>query len=91
MRWFTAALQTKLQGLISTDCDSLQGLFVLTIKSSAFQTKENEHTGTLFFHKITGYKRLARKIAIANLGGPVKLKNKLKGKKGKEKEGKLQF
>ena len=31
---------------MATDCDSLYGLFVLTIKSSAFQTKENEHTGT---------------------------------------------
>ena len=31
---------------MATDCDSLYGLFVLTIKSSAFQTKENEHTST---------------------------------------------
>ena len=37
-------------------------------------------TSTLF-HKTIGYNRLARKIAIANLGGP----------EGKEKEGKLQF
>ena len=33
---------------------------------------------TTLFHKTIGYNRLARKIAIANLGGPVKRKiNKL--------------
>ena len=42
-------------------------------------------TSTLF-HKTIGYNRLARKIAIANLGGPVKRKINWK-----EKEGKLQF
>ena len=47
-------------------------------------------TSTLF-HKTIGYNRLARKIAIANLGGPVKRKINWKEKKGKEKEGKLQF
>ena len=40
------------------------------------------------FHKTIGYNRLARKIAIANLGGPVKRKINWKEKKGKEKEGK---
>ena len=44
-------------------------------------------TSTLF-HKTIGYNRLARKIAIANLGGPVKRKINWKEK---EKEGKLQF
>ena len=44
-------------------------------------------TSTLF-HKTIGYNRLARKIAIANLGGPVKRKINWKEKKGKEKEGK---
>ena len=43
------------------------------------------------FHKTIGYNRLAHKIAIANLGGPVKRKINWKEKKGKEKEGKLQF
>ena len=47
-------------------------------------------TSTLF-HKTIGYNRLTRKIAIANLGGPVKRKRNWKEKKGKEKEGKLQF
>ena len=47
-------------------------------------------TSTLF-HKTIGYNRLACKIAIANLGGPVKRKINWKEKKGKEKEGKLQF
>ena len=42
-------------------------------------------TSTLF-HKTIGYNRLARKIAIANLGGPVKRKINWKEKKGKEKE-----
>ena len=45
-------------------------------------------TSTLF-HMTIGYNRLARKIAIANLGGPVKRKISSKEKKGKEKEGKL--
>ena len=40
------------------------------------------------FHKTISYNRLARKIAIANLGGPVKRKINWKEKKGKEKEGK---
>ena len=40
-------------------------------------------TSTLF-HKTIGYNRLARKIAIANLGGPVKRKINWKEKKGKE-------
>ena len=41
-------------------------------------------TSTLF-HKTIGYNRLTRKIAMANLGGPVKRKNKLKGKERKGK------
>ena len=48
-------------------------------------SKTSTSTSTLF-HKTIGYNRLARKIAIANLGGPVKRKINWK-----EKEGKLQF
>ena len=55
-----------------------------------FQSTTSTSTSTLF-HKTIGYNRLARKIAIANLGGPVKRKINWKEKKGKEKEGKLQF
>ena len=36
-------------------------------------TSTSTSTSTLF-HKTIGYNRLARKIAIANLGGPVKRK-----------------
>ena len=55
-------------------------------------TSTSTSTSTLF-HKTIGYNRRARKIAIANLGGPVKRKINWKEKKGKEKEkeGKLQF
>ena len=53
-------------------------------------TSTSTSTSTLI-HKTIGYNRLARKIAIANLGGPVKRKINWKEKKGKEKEGKLQF
>ena len=53
-------------------------------------TSTSTSTSTLF-QKTIGYNRLARKIAIANLGGPVKRKINWKEKKGKEKEGKLQF
>ena len=42
-------------------------------------------TSTLFTEK-SNYNRLARKMAIANLGGPVKRKNKVKGKERKGKE-----
>ena len=57
---------------------------------SAMQSNFKLQTSTLF-HKTIGYNRLARKIAIANLGGPVKRKINWMEKKGKEKEGKLQF
>ena len=40
-------------------------------------------TSTLFTKK-SNYNTLARKIAIANLGGPVKRKNKVKGKERKK-------
>ena len=39
----------------------------------ATSTSTSTSTSTLF-HKTIGYNRLARKIAIANLGGPVKRK-----------------
>ena len=45
-------------------------------------------SSSTLFYKTIGYNRLARKIAIANLGGPVKRKINWKEKKGKEKEGK---
>ena len=48
-------------------------------------TSTSTSTSTLF-HKTIGYNRLARKIAIGNLGGPVKRKINWKEKKGKEKE-----
>ena len=51
------------------------------------QPSTSTSTSTLF-HKTIGYNRLARKIAIANRGGPVKRKINWKEKKGKEKEGK---
>ena len=54
-------------------------------------TMSSTSTTSTLFHKTVGYNRLARKIAIANLGGPVKRKINWKEKKGKEKEGKLQF
>ena len=38
-----------------------------------FKLTASTSTSTLF-HKTIGYNRLARKIAIANLGGPVKRK-----------------
>ena len=47
-------------------------------------TSTSTSSSTLF-HKTVGYNRLARKIAIANLGGPVKRKINWKEKKGKEK------
>ena len=47
-------------------------------------------TSTLF-HKTIGYNRLARKIAIANLGGPVKRKINWKEKKGKERKENYNF
>ena len=48
-------------------------------------TSTSTSTSTLF-HKTIGYNRLARKIAVANLGGPGKRKINWKEKKGKEKE-----
>ena len=57
------------------------------MKKNCFGTTSTS-TSTLF-HKTIGYNRLARKIAIANLGGPVKRKINWKEKKGKEKEEKL--
>ena len=62
------------------------------LRSLTSSTSTSTSTSTLF-HKTIGYNRLARKIAIANLGGPVKKKINWKEKKGKEKEkeGKLQF
>ena len=57
--------------------------------SLTFELRESTSTSTsTLFHKTIGYNRLARKIAIANLGGPVKRKINWKEKKGKEKEGK---
>ena len=53
----------------------------------SYQCYQLFNSSTLF-HKTIGYNRLARKIAIANLGGPVKRKINWKEKKGKEKEGK---
>ena len=47
---------------------------------------ENFQLSTLF-HKTIGYNRLARKIAIANLGGPP-VKRKINKLKGKERKGK---
>ena len=38
-----------------------------------YEIRTSTSTSTLF-HKTIGYNRLARKIAIANLGGPVKRK-----------------
>ena len=38
-----------------------------------YMKSKSTSTSTLF-HKTIGYNRLARKIAIANLGGPVKRK-----------------
>ena len=56
-----------------------------------FQPQDSTSTSTsTLFRKTIGYNRLARKIVIANLGGPVKRKINCKEKKGKEKEGKLQ-
>ena len=52
---------------------------------NVISTSTSPSTSTLF-HKTIGYNRLARKIAIANLGGPVKRKINWKEKKGKEKE-----
>ena len=40
---------------------------------NVISTSTSPSTSTLF-HKTIGYNRLARKIAIANLGGPVKRK-----------------
>ena len=74
-------------------------MFVITRislnRGSVPSTSTSTSTSTLF-HKTIGYNRLARKIAIASLGGPVKRKinrkeKKGKEKEGKEKEGKLQF
>ena len=48
--------------------------------------RDPNNSSTLF-HK-TIYNSLARKIAIANLGGSVKRKINWKERKGKEKEGK---
>ena len=45
--------------------------------------KVSTSTSTLFTKK-SNYNRLARKIAIANLGGPVKRKNKVNGKERKK-------
>ena len=55
--------------------------------ASPTSTSTSTSTSALF-HKSIGYNRLARKIAIANLGRPDKRKLNWKEKKGKEKEGK---
>ena len=65
-------------------------MIVFKTGCGAASTVKSTSTSTLF-HKTIGYNRLARKIAIANLGGPIKRKINWKEKKGKEKEGKLQF
>ena len=44
-----------------------------TIMRGCYPTSTSTSTSTLF-HKTIGYNRLARKIAISNLGGPVKRK-----------------
>ena len=61
---------------------------------SAMQSNFKLQTSTLF-HKTIGYNRLARKIAVANLDGPVKRKihskeNERKGKGKKNYNLKLQ-
>ena len=43
------------------------------VVNGEFMDTTSTSTSTLF-HKTIGYNRLARKIAIANLGGPVKRK-----------------
>ena len=54
--------------MVELACDqAIEFFFLLTSTSTS--------TSTLF-HKTIGYNRLARKIAIANLGGPVKRKIK---------------
>ena len=47
----------------------------ISFSISRASTSTSTSTSTLF-HKTIGYNRLARKIAIANLGGPVKRKIK---------------
>ena len=58
--------------MVELACDQAIEFFFLLTSTS---------TSTLF-HKTIGYNRLAHKIAIANLGGPVKRKIKWKKKKG---------
>ena len=52
--------------------------------------KSSYQLSTLF-HTTIGYNRLARKIAISNLGGPVKRKINWKEKKGKERKENYNF
>ena len=47
------------------------------------QLKRDWVTTSTLFNKNIDYNRLARKIAIANLSGPVKRKIKVKGKERK--------
>ena len=65
-------------------------VLVLAVDLYAFEEFQPQDSTSTLFRKTIGYKRLARKIAIANLGGTVKRKINCKEKKGKEKEGKLQ-
>ena len=53
------------------------------LKRDWVATSTSTSTSTLF-NKNIDYNRLARKIAIANLSGPVKRKIKVKGKEMKE-------
>ena len=57
----------------------LTNCFYPSHKSASTSTS----TSTLFTKK-SNYNRLARKIAIANLGGPVKRKNKVNGEERKK-------
>ena len=47
---------------------------VTNISFSISRASTSTSTSTLFHKTVIGYNRLARKIAIANLGGPVKRK-----------------
>ena len=66
--------------LPSITCESLWTTLIVLIVKGLNPTSS---TSSTLFHKTIGYNRLARKIAIANLGGPVKRKINWKEKEGK--------
>ena len=60
---------------IDNQLDEQTVVFIVAVNQDKYKKESSTSTSTstsTLFHKTIGYNRLARKIAIANLGEPVK-------------------